>query len=113
MSKQILIVAAHSDDEALGCGGTMAQHAWAGDEVHVIFLTQGVASRSGCEPEEVHARREAARKASQILGVASVTQLDFPDNQLDTVPLLAVVKAVEEVADRIQPDLVYLSLIHI
>ena len=41
----ILIVAAHPDDEVLGCGGTMARHAEMGDQVYVVFMTNGVGSR--------------------------------------------------------------------
>ena len=38
-----------------------------------------------------------------------VTLLDFPDNRFDSVDLLDVVKAVEEVKARVRPDVVYVQ----
>ncbi|MFT6691420.1 MAG: LmbE family N-acetylglucosaminyl deacetylase [Colwellia sp.] len=51
MSKTVLVVAAHSDDEALGCVGTIAKHIAAGDQVHVLFMTDGVVSRNGVKSD--------------------------------------------------------------
>ena len=45
MTKRILVVAAHPDDEVLGCGATLAKHSMDGDEVHILFLTDGVSAR--------------------------------------------------------------------
>ena len=44
MNKKILVVAAHPDDETLGCGGAIAKHSNEGDEVKVIVMTDGVSS---------------------------------------------------------------------
>ena len=41
MSQSVLVVAPHPDDEVLGCGGTIARHADAGDQVHVLIMTKG------------------------------------------------------------------------
>ena len=43
-NKKILIVAAHPDDEILGCGGTIIKYKKF-SEIEVIFMTDGVSSR--------------------------------------------------------------------
>lgn len=106
MTKKILVVAAHTDDEALGCGGTIAKHAAAGDAVYALFMADGVSSRGESELEAKR-RRDAADAAAGILGLRESFQLAFPDNRMDSVPLLDVVQAVEAVVRKLQPDIVY------
>lgn len=88
------MVAAHPDDEALGCGGTLAKHAEAGARVAALFLTDGVGAR-GAKSAAAAARREAMNEAAAILGIETTRCLDFPDNALDTVGLLSVTRAIE------------------
>ncbi len=107
MPRNILIVAAHPDDEVLGMGGTMARHAAEGDTVSVLFLGDGVSSRTSVNPEAVRERREAAETASRLLGASILGFETFPDNSFDTVPLLDIAKKVEQAKARVQPDLVY------
>jgi LmbE family N-acetylglucosaminyl deacetylase len=110
MSKSILVVAAHPDDEALGCGGTMARLAREGARVHVAFLADGVSSRvvgAGPVDEALASRRDAARKACEILGAATVQFGDFPDNRMDTVSLLSVAQSIEALISRHRPDTVF------
>jgi N-acetylglucosamine malate deacetylase 1 len=106
MSKIVLIVAAHSDDEALGCAGSMAKHVATGDKVHVLYMTDGVGSRQSNE-SNVDNRFSSAEKASKIIGVSTVENLDFPDNKMDSLPLLVVTQAVERKVKEIQPNVIY------
>ncbi len=111
MGDTVLVVAAHPDDEVLGCGGTIARHVAAGDRVEVAFFTDGVGARyqaggPACEKDEL-IRNEAARRAAAILGMASPICFGFPDNRLDAVDLLDLVKAVEHVGRRCRPSIVY------
>ena len=105
MNKTILVIAAHSDDEALGCSGVIARHVAEGDKVHLLFMTDGVASRSGSGDGEK--RLTSAQGASKILKVSSFTNLNFPDNQMDSIPLLGIVKEVENKISELQPEIIY------
>lgn len=105
---RVLVVAAHPDDEALGCGGTVARHAAAGDTVNVLFLADGVSSRPGADLDAEAPRREAAaRRACAVLGAEAPDFLRLPDNRLDSVALLDVVQAVERVVARLAPSVIF------
>ncbi len=103
---KVLVVVAHPDDEVLGCGASLARHIAEGDEVKVVFLADGVSAREG-KLEHLPDRRLAARLACQELGVDDLVFNEFPDNQLDTLPLLQLAKAIERQLSSFQPDLIY------
>lgn len=107
LTERVLIVAAHSDDEVLGCGGAMARHIVEGDSVSVLFLTDGVSSRDSVEQHAARSREKACRNALKALGVAEFRQLAFPDNALDSIPLLDLVKQVEMAVADCRPTIVY------
>jgi len=107
MTRTVLVVAAHTDDEALGCGGTIAKHVVQGDTVYAVFLADGVTSRTDASELELTERNSAAQKAHRILGIKQSFMLGFPDNRMDTVPLLDIVQKLEQVIDDVQPQIVY------
>ncbi len=104
-TKTLLVIAAHPDDEVLGCGGTMARLAAQGAEVHVMFLADGIGSRTGTTDQgEMDERESAARAACQILGAHAPLFGDFPDNEMDTTSRLSVTKNIETIIDQLAPD---------
>lgn len=110
MPQSILILAAHPDDEVLGCGGTIAKLADEGAAIHVAFLADGVFSRAGeagSQQAELSARRAAAQKACDILGVKSVFFGEFPDNRMDTIALLDIIQPIEALITRYRPDTIF------
>jgi LmbE family N-acetylglucosaminyl deacetylase len=108
--KRILVVAAHPDDEVLGCGASMAKWADAGAEIHVAILGEGATSRHASREEasagELETLRSDARSAAVILGVRNVTFHGLPDNRFDSLPLLDVVKEVEALVSGLAPETV-------
>ena len=104
---KILVIAAHPDDEVLGCGGTIARHVKEGDSVYILFLGDGVSSRGDSDPSMVNARKESAVKACEVLGAAVVGFERFPDNMFDTVPLLDIVRVVESTKKDTNPQIIY------
>jgi LmbE family N-acetylglucosaminyl deacetylase len=100
---RILVVVAHPDDEVLGCGAVIARHVQNGDKVQVVFLADGFSSRNG----DSENRDGSAKEASKVLGCEKPIFLNLPDNQLDTVPLIEVVKKVEKSIKHFQPNIIY------
>jgi LmbE family N-acetylglucosaminyl deacetylase len=107
----VLVVAAHPDDEVLGAGATIAQHAAAGEAVHIVIMAEGITARSdGRDPADVAALERLHATARQVgagLGAKSVELLGLPDNRLDSMPLLDVIKRVETAIAAVAPDVVY------
>jgi N-acetylglucosaminylphosphatidylinositol deacetylase family protein len=110
--RKILVVAAHPDDEVLGVGGTVLRHVAEGDTVHVMILAEGLTSRdvtrnvAECR-EALSELHETAQRVAESMGVSKLFMEKFPDNRMDGVHLLDVVKRIEAVVDTFTPDIVY------
>ncbi len=109
---KILIIAAHPDDEILGCGGTAARLISQGFEAYTLILGEGITSRDDIRNKEKREReivelKKQANEANNILGVKRVFFFDFPDNRFDTVPFLDIVKTIEKVKNEMKPGIVF------
>jgi len=108
----VLVVAAHPDDEVLGCGGAIAKHIEQGDKVHVAILAEGLTSREDIRNRAANTKKlveleYAAQRAHDILGTTTLELFDFPDNRMDAVDRIEVTKKVEVLVDKYQPQIVY------
>ena len=112
MSDIILVVAAHPDDEILGCGGTVARLANEGAKVYTLLLGQGIAARSDNldkkeYQEQIAKLKKCTHDANGIIGVQEVFSFDFPDNKFDTVALLDIIKTIEKIKNKIKPNAIF------
>lgn len=109
--KTALVIAAHPDDEVLGCGATIARLVREGWAVHVFIAAEGATSRSDKRNPVEHEAAlsdlaKCAETANNILGTTSVKLCALPDNRLDGVELLDVVKLIEAEIAQYRPSLV-------
>ncbi len=109
--KTILVVAAHPDDEILGVGGTVARHVAKGDQVYAMILGEGQTSRGEHREdisldivEELH---KNTLESAQKIGYQDVFFAYFPDNRFDSIDLLDIVKTVEQMVHKLQPQIIY------
>jgi len=123
---KILIIVAHPDDEVLGMGGTILKHTKNGDDVTVAYLTTGITSRRSSKynnsPSYKLSKNESlkikkqilelqndAKKSAKILNVKKTIFFDYPDNELDSVSLLKVIKTIEKLISEEKPERIYTS----
>jgi len=104
MGNNILVIAAHPDDELLGCGGTIAKHILNGDNVCFVIVCEG-SSHRGVDQEDNE--QHHAFLAAKILGVQDVKMLGFPDQKLDTYTLTEIITPLEEIVNSFRPSIVY------
>ena len=104
--KNVLIVVAHSDDESFGCGGLIKSLSEKKYKLYAISFTNGVGSRGKRTEKDIEERKKHSIKASRILGFRWLAQYNFPDNQLDKITLLEIVKIIEKHKKILNPELV-------
>ena len=97
MSK-ILVIAAHLDDEVLGCGGTIAKLVDRGNEVSVMFFTKGRATEN---------LFDMSKKAGIVLGINRAMNHSFTDQMLDTIPLLDIIACIDNMITEVQPNTIF------
>jgi LmbE family N-acetylglucosaminyl deacetylase len=110
---KVLVVVAHSDDETLGMGATIARHSEQGDEVRLIVMTNGVSARKAPSKKDAlsgndaEIRRNSLEKVAEILAINQIYQFEFPDNQMDSVTLLEIAQTIESVIKNYPADTIY------
>ena len=107
----ILILAAHPDDEVLGCGGTIPNLKKQGEEVHIVILGQGITSReknaSADASKKIKSLQSNATSAAKIMGADSIQFHSFPDNRFDSVPMLDIIKTIEDHILHFKPHTIF------
>ena len=116
MKKKILVIVAHPDDEALGCGATIAKHTQEGDRVFCLSFTDGISGRKNDSNKVKFLKRTReleSKKAEKLLGFKWINYIkkDFPDNSLDSTPIIKIVRIIEEAKEKIKPHLIYTHFI--
>lgn len=108
--KRVLVVAAHPDDEVLGCGGTVRKWRDCGAQTYALILAQGIAARGEEEGDSLNKKIETlranAKAAANIAGYHEIMFGDFPDNRMDSVDLLDITSVVERYIKDYEPQII-------
>jgi LmbE family N-acetylglucosaminyl deacetylase len=97
--KRILVIAAHPDDEMLGCGGTLRKFIKSGCEVVTAIVAKG-------RPSEQRRINKFSRLANAQLGIKKVIFLNYPNLKLETYPLHTITEKLCLLIDTHKPDVV-------
>ena len=103
----VLVVAAHPDDELLGCGGSLIKLSRKKCKIFALFFTDGVSSRERNNNKEAISRKKDSLKSLKIVGVQNTKFLSYPDNALDKVPLIKITREIENVIKKFKPDTIF------
>ena len=104
---KVLCIVAHPDDEALGVGGTLIKHATQGDNVNIIILSEGEDAKSKNNKKNPY-RKSNALKWANIASCNLYALYDFPDQRLDAIPQLDIVKKLEQAIETLKPNILYI-----
>ena len=105
--EKILVLCAHPDDETLGLGGTLSLKSQNGNQIYVLFFTDGESSRNKTTKDDIILRQKQAEDACKLLGIKKVKFLDYPDQKLDTFPTLEIAKQIENVIKEWKPSEIF------
>ncbi len=117
MKKKILIIAAHPDDEVLGCFGTVARLIKEGYEAYTLILGEGKTSRdeervAEARKDDIEELNTEIHEANSIIGIKKVFVESFPDNRFDSVDLLDIIKVISKVKEEVKPDIIFTHYEH-
>jgi LmbE family N-acetylglucosaminyl deacetylase len=107
---KVLIVAAHPDDDILGCGGFISKYR-STMTFKVMFIAEGTTCRFSAEEscsdvalDQISTRNESALRALAKFGLHDVNFLGHPCGRLDQVPILDLNKAIEREIASFRPS---------
>ena len=115
--KKIFVVAAHPDDEVLGCGGTLLKHINEGDKVYVLFVSDGVSGRFNNNQDlkckkEIIKRKQMAIKVAKLGNFKIVDFLDLKNLELNSYPHNYLTNIIIKYFEKYKPDIVYTHYEH-
>lgn len=109
---RVLVIAAHPDDEVLGCGATLARLKTEGAELFVAIVSEGWSVQYPGQPEMLEKKQQAAQNAINALGGGKVFFGNLPNLRLDTIPVITVNSFLEQIVQEVKPNIVFTHQAH-
>ena len=110
--RRVLIIAAHPDDDILGCGGYISKNNNKGEVFKVIFLAEGSTCRFSSKDEvaalnEVIYRNNLAKKSLESLNISDYEFFNLPCGRLDQIDIIEINKIIENVVKEYKPSIIF------
>lgn len=103
---RVLVIAAHPDDEVIGCGGTIAKYAREGNDVYLCIVTKGYTP--DWSAEYLKTMEQEIQQVSEALGIRKTYRLGFPTVKLDTIPQKELNDSILKITAEVNPEIVYI-----
>jgi LmbE family N-acetylglucosaminyl deacetylase len=109
--KRVLVIAAHPDDEILGCGGLISKYQSCGVNFKIVFIGEGSTCRfedPSCKDSlmAIEQRNSSAVKALSFLKIEDIEFNNLPCGRLDQTPIILINKIIETAINSFMPDTV-------
>ena len=111
MNLKALIIAAHPDDDILGCGGFLSKFGKDKD-IRVVFIAEGTSCRFSSSEINEKKKRLLMRSSIEICGkalsylVKNCEFYNFSCGKLDQIPLIDINKIIENEISEFNPDVI-------
>lgn len=106
MSRDVLFIAPHPDDETLGCGGTIYRHVEQGDRVHWLIVTE-MSEERGFAAERIVSREKEIEEVKKKYNFTSMHKLKLPTTKLDEIGMSLIVERMGSVMLAVKPEVIY------
>ena len=102
----ILVIAAHPDDEVLGMGATIQKLNKENHKIHLCVVSEGATAQYR-DSKMIEIRKKSCIKSGKLLGISTFDFLEFPDMKLDSIPHLEINMKLEKIIQKYKPQVVY------
>jgi len=99
---KVLVIAVHSDDETLGCGGTLLKHKANGDEIHWLIATEMKESKNTSQ------RNAEIDQVEELYDFDSVHRLGLSTTKIDEYSMSELITKISSVVNKVKPNIIYL-----
>ena len=100
---KILVLAAHPDDETLGCGGSLLKHKANGDEINWLICTTIDKNQNYYQTRE-----KEINKVSKLYAFNSVHSLRLKTMKIDEYSISKLIEKISKVINKVKPNIIYL-----
>ena len=110
-NQSILVIAAHPDDEVLGCGGLISKICKQ-SKISIIFIGEGSSCRytdlkSPSINKDIKERENAANKVAALFQLNELEFHNLPCGRFDQVPIIEINKIIESAINKFKPDIIF------